>query len=150
MKIKINLTSGILFAIISIILIQLVPSQIAVPAFKTGGPSPRVIPYLVLYGMLICSIGLIVQSLIFKKDKVKYFDIKVEKASLIMIALMSLFGTLMIKLGFVVAVVVVLPMMLYAYGERKPLVYIFTLFGGISVYLLFINVFNISLPKIGG
>lgn len=150
MKIKTNLVTGIFFSIISIILILLVPSQISIPKFSSGGPSPRAIPYLVLGGMLICSICLIIQSLFLKKEEETIFNFKLEKAAIIMIGIMILFSIIMIKLGFLIAVAIGLPMMLFVYGERKPQVYIFTVLGGIVVYYLFLNIFNISLPGIGG
>lgn len=150
MKIRTNLVSGILFAILSVIFIALVPSQVAIPAYDNGGPSPRIIPYLVLYGILLCSIGLIIQSLVFKKEKIVEFDLNIEWASIKMIVLMILFGVVMLNFGFIIGVAVVLPMMLYTLGERKPFIYLFTVAGGIGVYYLFIEVFNISLPVIGG
>lgn len=150
MNIKSNLVSGIIFGISSIILILLVPSQIAIPTYDNGGPSPRIIPYFVLFGILICSLGLIIQSVAFKKEKVIVFDIKVEKAALIFLGLIILFGTIVLNFGFIVGVVLVLPMMLFALGERKPFIYVFTVAGGIGVYYLFINIFNISLPVFGG
>jgi hypothetical protein len=149
-NIKTNLATGMLFSVISIILILLVPSQISVPKFSSGGPSPRAIPYMVLIGILICSICLIIQSAVFKKEEPTFFNIKTEKAAIIIMGIMTLFTIIMIKLGFLIAVVVVLPMMLFVYGERKPSVYIITLLGGIAVYYLFLNVFNISLPRFGG
>jgi len=150
MQIKSNLVSGIVFAIISIVLILLVPSQVPVPAYDNGGPSPRIIPYMVLYGILICSFGLIIQSLLFKKEKKMVFDFKLEKAALVIMGIMILFGYLTIKFGFIVGVVIALPMMLYAMNERKPFIYIFTVVGGIGVYYLFVEVFNIFLPVLGG
>ena len=150
MKIRTNLLSGIIFGILSVTLILLVPSQVAVPAFDTGGPSPRIIPYIVLYGMLICSVALIVQSLVFKKESIIVFDFKIEKASLIILAIMILFGTVMLKFGFIVSVIVVLPIMLFVLRERKPFIYGYTLLGGIGVYFLFTKVFNITLPPFGG
>ena len=150
MQIKSNLVSGIAFAIISIILILLVPSQVPVPAYDNGGPSPRMIPYMVLYGILICSIGLMIQSVIFKKEKIIVFDFKLEKASVVILGLMILFGVLTINFGFIIGAVVALPLMLFAMGERKPFIYIFTIVGGIGVYYLFVEVFNIFLPVIGG
>nr|WP_212505703.1 tripartite tricarboxylate transporter TctB family protein [Anaerotalea alkaliphila] len=144
------MTSGIIFGVLSIILLLLVPAQVAIPTFDTGGPSPRIIPYLVLSGMLLCSIGLIVESLVFKREKVVVFDFKVEKAGLLVLGLVLLFGILMVQFGYIVGVVVVLPLLLHALGERKPFIYIFTLAGGIGVYYLFIEIFNISLPAFGG
>lgn len=150
MKIKTNLTTGIVIGIISIIFLSLVSREVPVPTYDSGGPSPRIIPYIVLSGMLICSIGLIIQSLVFKKEKITVYDIKIEKNSIFILLNIILFGVLMLKFGFLVGVFVALPIMLYALGERKPFIYIFTLVGGIGVYFLFLKVFNISLPRIGG
>ena len=146
MKIRTNLVSGIVFGVLSLALIMITPREVSVPAFNNGGPSPRVIPYIVLVGTLICSFGLIIQSLIFKKEKIFYFDFTKEKASFINLALMILFGVIMLKFGFIVGVVVVLPIMLFFLGERKPFIYVFTILLGIGVYYLFTKVFNISLP----
>ena len=149
-KIKTNLVTGIMFSVISIILLLLVPSQISVPKFNNGGPSPRAIPYIVLIGILICGILLIIQSLVFKKDDIVTYNFKLEKPALIMIGIMILFCIIMVNLGFILAVLITLPIMLYYYGERKISVYIVTLIGGLAVYFLFVNVFNIFLPKLGG
>lgn len=135
---------------ISLILILLVPSQVAIPVFSTGGPSPRTLPYLVLYSILICSVGLILQSVVFKKDSILMLDFKSEKPLLIMVGLMLLFGVLMITVGFMVSIIVALPLMLYIMGERKPFIYCFVIIAGILIQYLFIEVFNIPLPVIGG
>ena len=150
MKIRTNLVSGIIFGIFSIIFILLVPSQIPVPVYENGGPSPRIIPYIVLVGILICSVALIIQSLVFKKERIIVFDLKIEKAALTILGIMILFGVVMVKLGFIVSVVGVLPILLFVLGERKPFIYGFTIVGGIGVYYLFMEVFNISLPMFGG
>lgn len=150
MKIRTNLLSGIVFAIFSIVFILLIPTQVPVPAYDNGGPSPRIIPYIILWGTLICSVGLMIQSLVFKKERIIIFDFKIEKAALIILGIILLFGIVMLNFGFVVSVVTVLPIMLFALGERKPFIYGFTILGGIGVYYLFIEVFNISLPAFGG
>lgn len=150
MKIKTNLTSGIIIGIFSIVFLLLVQKEVPIPAYDNGGPSPRIIPYLVLSGMLLCSVGLIIESLVFKIEKIKEYDIKIEKTSIIMLLNIILFGILMLNFGFLIGVFVALPLMLFALGERKPFIYIFTILGGIGVYYLFLEVFNISLPRIGG
>lgn len=149
MQIKTNLVSGVIFAIISILLILLVPSQVPIPGFDNNSPSPRIIPYMVLYGILICAIALVIQSVVFKKENIVIFDIKLEKASLVIMGLMFLFGSIFILFGFIIAVVVALPLTLYALGERKPFIYIFTIISGIGTYYLFVEVFNIFLPALG-
>jgi len=87
---------------------------------------------------------------VFKKDSVLELDFKREKPLLIMFGLMLLFGILMITVGFMVSIVVALPLMLYIMGERKPFIYCFVIFSGILIQYMFIEFFNIPLPVIGG
>ncbi|MGL4865547.1 MAG: tripartite tricarboxylate transporter TctB family protein [Cetobacterium sp.] len=150
MNIRTNLLAGIFFGILSLFLIFIIPSQIQIPAFDNGGPSPRLIPYMVLIGIFISSMGLIFQSLFFKKEKIFYYDFKKEKAGIITLFIISLFGFLMIKLGFLIAIFISLPIMIYYLGERKTHVYIIDLIIGVGIYFLFIKIFNISLPVFGG
>ena len=125
MKIKTNLVSGIIFLILSVAIYVLIPGQIAQPSHLGAGPSPRTIPKLVSAVMFICSLLLIVQSLVFKKEKVIVIDFSEEKSVFKAILFIILFGVLMITAGYLVAVWVTLPIMLYFMGERKPFVYIF-------------------------
>lgn len=150
MKIHTNLLSGIIFGILSLTMILIVPREIQVPTFDNGGPSPRIIPYLVLIGIFLCSLGLIIQSLLLKKEKIVHYNIKLEKASVVSLLVMILFGTVMVKFGFIMSVLVVLPIMVYSLGERKIFVYIVTMAAGVGVYFLFTKIFNISLPVFGG
>ncbi|WP_047382166.1 tripartite tricarboxylate transporter TctB family protein [Cetobacterium sp. ZWU0022] len=150
MNIRTNLFAGIFFAILSLFLIFIIPSQIQLPAFDNGGPSPRLIPYMVLIGIFISSISLIFQSLIFKKEKLFYYDLKKEKAGIISLLIISLFGILMIKFGFLIAIFIALPIMIFSLGERKIHVYIIDLILSVGIYFLFIKIFNISLPIFGG
>lgn len=68
-KIKTNLVSGIVMGIFSLILLLTLPSQVRVPAYDSGAPSPRVIPGACIVLMLIFSVVLIVQSVYSKKKK---------------------------------------------------------------------------------
>lgn len=149
-KIKTNLWSGIIMGIASIVLLLLLPREVRLPAYDSGAPSPRIIPGLAITGILICSVCLLVQSLILKKDKIYEFDLKQELPTIILIGMMCLFTFLIIKLGFIVGVCVVFPLMLFYFGERKPFIYIFSLAVGIGIYFLFKYVFNISLPSFPG
>ena len=59
-NIKTNLWSGIIMGCLSLILLILMQSQVRVPAYDSGAPSPRIIPGICLVIMLIFSIVLIV------------------------------------------------------------------------------------------
>lgn len=146
-KIKTNLWSGIVMGVLSIILLMLLPSQVRVPAYDSGAPSPRIIPGICLVGMLICAAALIIQSLVFKK-KIFEFDWAVEKPCILLILMLCVYTAMIIYLGFVIASVIIFPLMLVYSGERKPPIYIFTIAAGIGIFFLFKFVFHVSLPTL--
>ena len=146
-KIKTYLWSGIVMGLFSAFLLFMLPSQIRLPAYDSGAPSPRIIPGVCVVGILVCSIILIIQSLVFKKEKIYEFDWKQEKPVIFITGLLCLFVAIVNYLGFCVAVVVIFPILLFYCGERKPPIYIFTLAAGIGVYFLFKYIFNVSLPN---
>ena len=78
-KIKTNLWSGIIMGLFSIAMLIAMPGQVRLPMFDSGAPSPRIIPGTCLAGTLVCSAALIIQSLVFKKEKIFEFDWKKEK-----------------------------------------------------------------------
>lgn len=149
-KIKTNLWSGIVMGVASVVLLLLLPGEIRLPSYDSGAPSPRIIPMMVLVGILISSVCLLVQSLVFHKEKIFEFELKKELPAIILIAMMCLFTFLIINLGYVVAVCIIFPMMLFYFGERKPFIYIFSLVVGIGIFFLFKYIFNISLPGFPG
>jgi len=149
-KIKTNLWSGIIMGVLSLVLLLVMPSQVRVPAFDSGAPSPRIIPGICLVIMLICSVALIIQSLIFKKEKIVEFDWTEQKPMILLILALCVYTLLIITIGFIPASVIVFPLILFYCGERKPAIYIFTIAMGIGIYFLFKLVFNVSLPGIGG
>lgn len=149
-KIKTCLWSGIIMGIFSILMLIAMPSQVRLPMFDSGAPSPRIIPGICLVGMLICSVILVIQSLVFKKDKEMEFDWSKEKPCIILILLLCVYVALTIYIGFIPAVCIIFPIILFYCGERKPPIYIFTVAAGIGIFFLFKYVFHISLPGIPG
>ena len=81
-KIRTNLVTGILMGLFSGFMLYVMPKQVRVPAFDSGAPSPRIIPGICLVVILICSIVLIIQSLVFKKEKIVEFDWEKEKPAI--------------------------------------------------------------------
>lgn len=149
-KIKTYLWSGILMGLFSIFMLVMMPGQVRLPMYDSGAPSPRIIPGVCLVGMLICSVILVIQSLVFKKEKIVVFDWAQEKPCIILILMLCVFVALTIYIGFIPAVCIIFPMMLYYCGERKPFIYLFTIAAGIGIFFLFKYVFHISLPGIPG
>ena len=145
-KIRTNLVSGILMALFSGYMLFVMPKQVKVPAYDSGAPSPRIIPGICLVVILICSIVLIIQSLVFKKEKIVVFDWEKEKPAIFLIAMLCIYVFLIIKIGFILASVITFVVILYYCGERKPFIYIFTIALAVGIYFLFSKVFHVSLP----
>ena len=141
-KIKTNLVSGVIMGVAALLLIILLPSQVRVPAFDSGAPSPRIIPGICLAIMLVSSIAL-------KQEKVVEFDWAKEKPAILLILGMCVYIGLMLCIGYVLASLIVFPLALFYVGERKPGPYIVVLVSAFAIFLLFKNVFNISLPALG-
>ena len=148
-KIKTNLVSGIVMGAIALLLLVLMPGQVRVPAFDSGAPSPRIIPGICLGIMLVSSIALLIQSLVLKQEKVVEFDWKKEKPAILLIVGMCVYIGLMLCIGYVLASLIVFPLVLFYVGERKPGPYIVVVVSAFAIFLLFKNVFNISLPALG-
>ena len=148
-KIKTNLVSGILMGAIALLLLVLMPGQVRVPAFDSGAPSPRIIPGICLGIMLVSSIALLIQSLVLKQEKVVEFDWEKEKPAILLIVGMCVYIVLMLCIGYVLASLIVFPLVLFYVGERKPGPYIVVLVSAFAIFLLFKNVVNISLPALG-
>lgn len=148
-KIKTNLVSGILMGAIALLLLVLMPGQVRVPAFDSGAPSPRIIPGICLGIMLVSSIALLIQSLVLKQEKVVEFDWEKEKPAILLIVGMCVYIGLMLCIGYVLASLIVFPLVLFYVGERKPGPYIVVVVSAFAIFLLFKNVFNISLPALG-
>lgn len=147
-KIKTNLVSGIVMGIFSLILLLTLPSQVRVPAYDSGAPSPRVIPGACIVLMLIFSVVLIVQSVVFKKEKIVEFDWEKERPVILMILMMCVYVALIIYMGYIFASIVTFIAVLLYCGERKPSVYVVTVVASVVVFFLFKNVFNIQLPAL--
>lgn len=145
-KIKTNLVTGIVMGLFSAFMLIVMPQQVRVPAFDSGAPSPRIIPGICLVVTLLCSIILIVQSLVFKKEKIVVFDWEKEKPAILLIAALCIYVFLIIKIGFILASAIIFSLVLFYCGERKPFIYIFTIVMAVGIYFLFTNVFHVSLP----
>ncbi len=130
----------------SIIMLIMMPTQVRVPAYDSGAPSPRIIPGICLVLILIFSIVLIIQSLVFKQEKIMEFDWEKEKPAILMIGMLCLYVALMLLVGFIPASVITFVAILAYCGERKPFIFIFVIAAAIGIFFLFKHVFNVSLP----
>ena len=146
-KIKTNLLAGIVMGVFSILMLLAIPSQVRLPMWDSGAPSPRIIPGICLVGILICSVVLVFQSLILKKEHIYEFRWENERPEIILILAMIFFVIGTHFLGFIPSGIIVFCWMQWFEGERKPTIYVYTIAMVILVFFLFQNVFHISLPK---
>lgn len=145
-KIKTNLVTGIVMGLFSAFMLIVMPQQVRVPAFDSGAPSPRIIPGICLVVTLLCSVILIVESLVFKKEKIVEFDWSKEKPAVLLILALCVYVFLIIRIGFIPASALIFSLILFYCGERKPFIYIFSIAMAVGIYFLFSKVFHVSLP----
>ncbi len=131
---------------LSLILLLVMPNQVRIPAYDSGAPSPRIIPGICIVIMLIFSIVLIIQSLVFKQEKIVEFDWNKEKPAVLLIVMLCVYVALITTIGFVPASALVFSAILFYCGERKPFIYIFIIAAATGIYFLFKYVFTVSLP----
>ncbi len=145
-KIRTNLVSGIVMLLFSAFMLIVMPQQVPVPGYDSGAPSPRIIPGICLVVTLICSVVLIIESLVFKKEKIVEFDWEKEKPAILLIVALCVYVALIIHIGFILASAIIFSLILFYCGERKIFIYLFTIALAVGIYFLFSLVFHISLP----
>ena len=145
-KIKTNLWTGIIFAAFAAFMFFMMETQVRLPGYDSGAPSPRIMPTIFLTIILICSAILIIQSLVFKKETVVEFDTKQEMPMIILIALLCVYTFLVTVIGYVLASVICFPVAMFFIGERQKKPYIVAIVAAFVIYFIFKNIFNISLP----
>jgi len=151
MKVKTNLVGGIVFIIISTIIWLIIPSQIPMPLIKSAGVNPQLMPKLVVAIIFICGVLLILQSLVLKKENVIEVHFKKEETTAVLVALiMVLYTVLIIKAGFLIGSFVMIIAMLLLFGVKKIMPYVICFALAIGIYYMFVGVFHIGLPGLGG
>lgn len=146
-KIKTNLWTGIIFAVFSAFMFIMMESQVRLPGYDSGAPSPRVLPTIFLAIILVCSAILIVQSLVFKKEKIVEFDMEKELPMIVLVVLMCIYPVLIGILGYVVASLICFPLALLYIREKKKGPYIVAVVAAVLIFMMFKYIFNISLPS---
>ena len=150
MKIKTNLVSGALFVILGILLLLLMPGQIVVSDTTPFLESARVGPTSAVIMMLTGGMILLFKSIVLKKEHIVTVYFSDQKHALFIIAAIILFAGMIYFTGYIIAAVVLTAALYRFYRIDKPILLFIALATAILVYLLFTNVFSVSLPGIGG
>ncbi|ETP72959.1 Tripartite tricarboxylate transporter TctB family [Lachnospiraceae bacterium JC7] len=142
-----NLTCGIAAILFSVVLYFLIPSQIAMSSTVSYGVSSRTIPYGIAAVMAFCGTGLIIQSLLLKKDKVKVIKLKEEVPAALM--LLSFIAYLFVfEKEWPVSTAVIGCISLALSKTKKWYYYLFVILLTMALYFVFVYVLHIRIHSV--
>lgn len=154
MKIKYNseMISGVIFAILGVVLWLLVPSQI--PTLEKSAINAQTLPRIAIGGMAVFGAGLLLEGiftkakkeLVITRESLRSAAFKKELRSVLYALFLVAYCFMVKPLGFVVStVILVIAIMLY-YGARKWYYYAIPLAMVGIVYYVFRVLLHVSLP----
>lgn len=146
MKIRSNLTGGIIFLVFGSILMILLDAQVITYGNIDFLQSAKVSPYMAELVMIIGGALLIIQSVIFKKEKIVEISWVEQKYAIAVIGLFALFAALIYFVGFVVGALVFVVLMSRLNKNRNIIEIIVLCVLALGIYALFTLVFHVQLP----
>lgn len=159
MKVRYNseLLSGGLFLLIGLVLWFLIPGQ--VETMETGKITAQTFPRIAVGGMVLCSLGLLVQGFrhpkktaVWNHEWIRQESVRKELRSVLFCGFLLLYCLLFQTLGFIVDTLLLVAAILVYYKSRKPLQYLIAFAAVLIVYVVFTYGLNVNLPTmaIGG
>lgn len=150
MKVRSNLVGGIIFIIFGTILLSLLSAQVITYGNITFLQSAKVLPFVAELVMIIGGLGLVIESLVFKKETIVEINWKEQKNALLTIGFFCIFAIGIYFFGFIIGAVLFLISMFIYYRNKSIVELICLLVLIIGVYFLFTGVFYVQLPGLGG
>lgn len=153
MKLKYNneMIAGGLFTIVAAVLLAMLGSQ--VQTRETTAITARTFPGFALVGLLVCSLGLLIQGLmkskkvvVVNKELFQTAAARKEFKTILYIAILVAFLVLFSLFGFLVATPMLVVALMAFYGTRKWYYYAIPLAMVFVIYYVFSVVLRISLP----
>ncbi len=144
-KYRTNLVAGVIALIAAIILFDIIPSQVGVERRATYGITSRTIPYAMAFLMAGCGAGLIIQSIIFKKDEVKEIDLLQEGKGLLYMGVIVLYAIGFSK-SFLISTSLLGVVTLAMQKDKKALHYIVVVALVVALYFIFNELLHVRLP----
>ena len=147
MKIKYrsNLVAGCIAIIAAVVLFLLIPSQVGVERKATYGINSRTLPYALSVLMAVCGVGLMIQSLIFKKDEVKELELKKEGVGLLYMLVLLAYG-IGFNYSFLISTVLLGVITLAFLKDKKWLHYLIVVIVTAAIYFIFTELLHLRLP----
>ena len=150
MKIKTNLVGGIFFIVLGTVLLLLMPNQIIVQANIPFLESAKAAPFIALLMLIVGGIILVIQSLVFKKEQIVTLDFAVQKHALTVMGIFIGYALSIYLFGFLIASFLLIAAMVWFFRIKSKIQIAVIVAISVAVYFIFINLFHISLPGIGG
>lgn len=144
-RFRINLVSGIVFGLFSLVVWILIPFQILSKGSSTI-VNAQFVPQLVTILIFVFSIILLIQSLVFKKDRYVEINFKKEIKLLVFILMLVMYLILMPILGFLISSLVFCTGSLVYLKSRSWRHYVSTYIVVVALHIIFTMVLNVPLP----
>lgn len=146
-KYRSNLTCGIAAVLGAVVLCILIPQQVGLETTAKFGITSRTIPYGIAGVFALCGVGLIIQSLVLKKDKVKELDLKAEVPALLMFVILLAY-LLVFEMEWPLSTAAVGCATLALSKSKKWYYYAIVTVLSIAMYFIFVNILHIRLNSL--
>jgi hypothetical protein len=150
MKVRTNLTGGVIFIVFGAVLLLMLNKQVITYGDIHFLQSAKVLPFFAEIVMIGCGILLLIQSLVFKKETVVEFIWAEQRFALYVLGIFCVFAAAIYFMGFLIGSLIFVILMFILYKNRNLLQFILLCALAIGIYLLFTAVFYVQLPRIGG
>ncbi len=146
---KKNLSSGIAAVVIGTFLRVILPYSIKSKVNTvTAAVGPDYLPKLVIYGMILCGIGLVLTSLILKKDETIEIELGSEGRVLVYFALLLAYMFAMQFAGFLLASLIFSAVSMWLMEDRKWTHYLWVELLVLVIFVSFKYGLRVSLPTL--
>ncbi len=147
MKIKYrsNLLAGCLAIVAAAVLFLIIPSQVGLESSATYGITSRTLPYALSILSAACGVGLIVQSLVLKKDEVREIELRQEAKGLLYMLILLAYGWGFSR-SFLISTSLLGAVTLALQKDKKPLHYVVVVAVVVVLYFTFTELLHVRLP----
>ena len=136
---------GCIAIVAAVELFLIIPAQVGVEREATFGINSRTLPYALSVLMAVCGAGLIIQSLVFKKDEVREMELKKEGIGLLYMLVLLAYG-IGFNYSFLISTVLLGVTTLVFLKDRQWLHYLIVVIATAAIYLIFTELLHLRLP----
>lgn len=141
-----NLTAGIVSVVMGAVLYYLIPLQISADMTPSNsGMTSQTLPSFIAILFILCGLGLLVQSLVFKQDEVKELEIKTELWTGLYMVCLVIYGCTF-KQGFLPTTCVLAVATLAFARCKNKWYYVITVAAVFGLYFIFKTLLHVRLP----